>query len=368
MRWFSKHGVLLITGVVLALCARNACATTIQDLVRIKGHEENILTGLGIVVGLDGTGDTSKNSYLAARPYARLLTNLGNPLGSLEELDKADAYALVQVTIKVPATGAREGDLLDVHVEKLFNASSLKGGRLVFSLLRLPVPDAADAVVFARAEGALTIEGDDLSSAVIRRGGKMLRDVRTSCVTKSGHMWLVLRDEYAGYPMATMLESIINEELGQTFEGGAPYVRNIASVEDAKNIRIALPESDRERPARFISVLMTRSVDPSLIHTQTPARIVINEKAGTIAITGNVELGPVAITHKDMQLMSITAPAGGDNGWVGLDTTDGASRNSTRLDDLLAAFKQLNVPTADQIAIIFELKKTGALHAEIKTE
>ena len=100
----------VLTVVVIALSARMAHATTIQDLVRIKGHERNTLVGLGIVVGLNGTGDRSKDSMVAARPYEQLLANLGDPIESLTELEKADAYAIVQVTMEVPATGVRAGD------------------------------------------------------------------------------------------------------------------------------------------------------------------------------------------------------------------------------------------------------------------
>ena len=351
-----------------ALLAPSARATSIQDLVRIKGQERNVITGLGIVVALPGTGDKSKDSYVAARPYAMLLQNMGDPLGSLEELAKADAYAIVEVSMEIPPAGAREGDRLDVTVSALFNAKSLAGGKLVVSPLRLPRPDAPDLAPLAFAEGAIVIEGSNSRSGVIRKGGQMLSDVRTNPVTRSGTMTLVLKDQYAGYPVATTIANAINDEFGMDGRG------DLAVVEDAKNIRILLPPADRALPAQFIATLMTLPIDPSLI--QTEARIVINEKAGIILVTGNVEIGPVGITHKGLTITSITQPpeATASNpqiqttNWAGIDTTDGLSRNSTRLVDLLDAFKQLQVPVADQIAIIHELRKTGALHAEIVTQ
>jgi len=359
--------------VVLALGAGSARGTTIQDLVRIKGHEANVLTGLGIVVGLPGTGDTSKDSYVAARPYARLLTNLGNPVDNLEDLARADAFALVAITMRVPPTGVREGDRLDVSVEKLFNAKSLEGGRLVVSLLRTPGPDDPNSPVMAFAEGPLVIESTNPGSGVVRDGGQMLRDIRTNPVARDGSITLVLNDEYAGYPIATVLADILNEELGPEVVGDVTRMHNIARVEDAKNVRIQIPDEERAEPAQFIATVMTRTVDPSFIHTQTPARIVINEKEGIIGVTGNVEIGPVGITHRGMQFTTIAAPAtsaggptsGGGGGWASLDTTDRMSRNSTGLIDLLQALDRLKVPVEDQIAIIYQLKKTGALHAEI---
>ena len=82
-----------MTLLVLALSAGTAGGTTIQELVRLKGHERNVLTGMGLVVGLDGTGDTAKNSMIAARPFAQLLTNFGNPVEDVNELLRADAFA-----------------------------------------------------------------------------------------------------------------------------------------------------------------------------------------------------------------------------------------------------------------------------------
>lgn len=356
-----------LLSAILALSATTAGAfgTTIQDLVRIKGLERNVFTGMGIVIGLNGTGDKSKDSFIAARPYAELLKNLGNPVLSLEELAKADAYAIVQVSMEIPPTGVREGDRLDVSVSTLFNAKSLMGGRLIVSPLRLPRPDAPDLMPLAFAEGPIVIEGTNLRTGMVRAGGQMLQDIRTNPVTRAGAMTLVLKDQYAGYPVATMIAGAINDEF--VIEGYSA----IATAEDGKNIKIIVPQADRVTPAPFIATLMTIPIDPSLI--QTEARIVINEKQGIILVTGNVQVGPVGITHKGLTITSITPPPEPTpedplvevTRWTGIDTTDRTSRNSTRLVELLDAFKQLNVPVADQIAIIYELRKTGALHAEI---
>lgn len=375
-----KNGLLqlfspILLCVALALSANFAHATTVQDLVRLKGHERNILTGLGIVIGLDGTGDRSRDSLVAARPYAELLRNLGNPIADLEELDRADAYALVQVTMELPPTGVREGDRLNVHVEAMFNATSLEGGRLVVSMLRPPRPDAPDLMPMAYASGSVFIEGGNPRSGVVRQGGQMLEDIRANPMTPGGTMTLVLKDQYAGYPVATTIAAAINDEF--MLDGYA----DIARVEDAKNIQIVVPRADRERPASFIAMLMMIPIDPSLI--QTEARVVINEKQGIILVTGNVEIGPVGITHGGLSITNMApgqAPGGAPElgmdvpmaedddrleRWRGIDTTSQRNRNATRLLELLRALDQLAVPVNDQIAIIHELKKTGALHAQV---
>jgi flagellar P-ring protein precursor FlgI len=368
-RRVGRARALLAAGVALGAIAARSGGTTVQDLVRIKGHERNLLTGLGIVIGLNGTGDTSKDSFVAARPYAELLKNLGNPVLDLEELAKADAYAIVEVSMEIPAAGVREGDRLDVNVATLFNAKSLDGGRLIFSPLRLPRPDSPELAPLAFGEGPVVIEGSNARAGVVREGGQMLADIRTNPITRAGTMTLVLKDQYAGYPVATTLTGAINDEF--VIDASESSEGSVAAVEDAKNIRILVPAADRQSPAQFIAALMTIPIDPSLI--QTEARIVINEKQGIILVTGNVQIGPVGITHRGLTITSVTpepeptfdAPKVESTRWTGIDTTDRTSRNSTRLIELLDAFKQLSVPVSDQIAIIFELRRTGALHAEI---
>jgi flagellar P-ring protein precursor FlgI len=367
--------------LVLALGAGSAEGTTVQDLVELGGEARVVVQGLGLVVGLNGTGDSSKDSLIAARPFAKLLENMGNPVGEFEELARADAFAIVTVSMDIPPEGALDGERFDVAVEKLLSAESLEGGRLLVSLLRLPLPDSPDLVPVAFASGPLTVDPANPGSGIVRDGGQMIQDIRNDPVAPDGTLTLILRDEYAGFPVATTIAGAIDDEFA--IDG----LSDLTRVRNQKEIVVAVPPSERSRPALFIATLMTIPIDPSLIRTK--ARIVINERAGIITATGDVEIGPVAITHKGMRLSNIgtpgldvggagapgigppapgaTAPGAALTGgrWVGLDTTEGTSRTATRLTDLLAAFDRLNVPTEDQIDIIFELKRTGALHAEI---
>jgi len=376
MRVKKRFFRLATSAAIVALSATTAQATTIQELVRIKGHENNVLTGMGMVIGLNGTGDDSRQALLAARPYGELFRNLGNAALSIAELAEADAFAIVQVTMEVPAVGVREGDRVDVYVDTMFNATSLAGGRLVVSLLRLPLPDSNELLPMALATGKVIIQGDNPRGGVVRAGGQMLTDIRAHPVTSAGTMGLVLKDQYASFPVAITIAAAINDEFA--LDG----LSQIAIVEDAKNIKVLVPAVERRYPANFIATLITIAIDPSLI--QTEARIVINEQEGIIIVTGNVEISPVGITHKGLSISSITPgfPAQQLPGfpgaatpartmprrWAGLDTTGRQSRNSTRLLDLLKAFDQLTIPVDDQIAIIYELRKTGALHAEIVSE
>lgn len=366
----SLSGLLLpVMVAILALSAKSAAGTTVQDLVRMKGQDRVFMQGLGLVVGLAGTGDSSKDSWVAARPYAMLLENLGDPVSSLDQLQKADAFALVYVSMEVPAYGALDGDQLDVQVETVFNATSLKGGRLVFSPLRLPAPHAANPPIMAFAQGAIVLEGDDETSGRIRNGGQMIRDIKTNPVS-NGRVELVLKDEYAGYPMAARLADIVNS----TFEFNG--VDRLAAAENAKSVHVLVPTADRNDPAPFIAALLSTPVDPSLI--EVGARIVINEKTGTILVTEDVEIGPVAVSHDGLtvtslapeyELLGLEQPAAtAQSAWIGLDARKGSPGESMHLNSLLEALRRFNVPVKDQIEIIHELKRSGALHAEIISE
>jgi flagellar P-ring protein precursor FlgI len=363
---------LILTRCLAAIAALSASfaahGTTLQDLVRIKGHEPVMLQGMGIVIGLPGTGDSGRDARAAARPYAQLLKELGDPVGSVDELTKADTFAIVMVSMEVPATGARDGDRLDVHVETLFNAKSIEGGRLVVSPLWLPLPGQREKPPVALASGSIVVQTENRRSGLIRGGGQLVRDFPTAVVSPSGAMTLILKEQYAGYPIAAAVADVVNTDPSLS------VYSDIASVVDAQTIRVLLPPVERADPAGFIATMMTLQIDPSLIRTE--ARIVINEKKGIIAVTGSVQIGPVAVNAAGLTITSITPapeptpdnPAVTTTQWAGLDTTSQSSRASTRLVDLLRALEQLKVPTRDQIAIIYELKKTGALHAEIVRE
>ena len=148
----------------------------------------------------------------AIRPFAEFLRSLGNPVPNLEELVEANAVAIVAVTMEVDRFGGAVGDRFDVHVDKLFNAKSLEGGRLMTCLLRLPGRDDPAAPIYARASGALEVHADDPASAVIRRGGQIERDLRNQPVVNgAGYMWLSIHSRYAGWLTAARIVQAIKK-------------------------------------------------------------------------------------------------------------------------------------------------------------
>ncbi|MBM4113799.1 MAG: flagellar basal body P-ring protein FlgI, partial [Phycisphaerae bacterium] len=170
-------------------------------------------------------------------------------------------------------------------------------------------------------------------------------------------------------PLATAIAAVVNEEMALLGE------RDVARVEDAKTIRLRVPARDRRDPSAFLARVLTFHVDRSLV--RTPARVVINEREGIIVVTESVEIRPVAITHSGLQITTITPepigtpefPVATTTRWAGLATGAAPSGAApTRLADLLRALDQLDVPAKDQIAIIYELRRSGALSAEIVNE
>jgi len=361
--------VLFLPAILALFGAGVARAATVQELVRVKGHERNTLVGLGIVIGLNGTGDRNKDSLVAARPFAQYLKNLDASVADLEELRRTDSFAIVQVSMTIPSLGAAEGDRFDVTVSSLFNAKSLAGGTLIVSMLRLPLPDASEIPVMAFAQGAIEVTAAAPRDGTVRLGGQMLRSVMGDPIQADGSVVLVLRDEFAGYPVATAVASVINEEMALLGE------RGLARAEDAKTIRIRVPTRDRADPTPLLSRVLTFHVDASML--RLPARVVVNEREGIIVVTDNVEIRPVAITHAGLQITTITPepvgspefPVATTTRWAGVGTGPaGGSAGGTRLADLLRAFDQLDVSAQDQIAIIYELRRSGALSAEIVNE
>ncbi|MEM7228258.1 MAG: flagellar basal body P-ring protein FlgI [Planctomycetota bacterium] len=347
-------------GAILALVSTAHGATSLDALVRIKGHETNVFVGVGIVTGLTGTGDSVQDSYIAARPYAQMLSNLGTQVGSLEELRSTQSFAVVHLYMTVGPTGAREGDELDVIVTTAFDATSLDGGQLMVSPLRLPLPDRADLEVYAVARGQLELEGDIPTRARVQDGGKMLKDIRPQIVNPRGMIELIIDSKYAGPAMSATIADAINAEF--EFE----QLAGVADAIDSKTIEVRVPTAEVRRPMSFVRTLTAIPIDITMI--DIPPRIVINRKEGTIVLTGDVEVSPSIISHAGLTINPLNDGLDGGNGlrsWASLDTSDGSSRSSRRLGSLIQMFDQLNVPMDDRIQILQSMDTNGVLHGEI---
>lgn len=354
-------GAALIVVLVTLLLAAPALAVQVQDLVRIKGAEESKLVGMGLIVGLPGTGDGGK--FLPAmRPLATMAQQLIDPNISPADLKDAKNVALVSIVATLPAAGVREGDHVDVRVASIGPAKSIAGGRLFLIPLTGPLPNSP---IYAFAEGPITLEDPAKpTTGVVKGGAQLTRDIFARYADPSGRMTLVLNESVATWPMASNLANLIN---GVASPDGPPIARAV----DARNVIVDIPRHEQRDPAAFISQILLSYIDPTQIGTE--ARVVVNEKTGTIIVTGDVQISPVLISHKGLTLTTITPqteptavnPRVEQNSFASIDPD---RRGGARLADLLTSFNQLKVEPADRIAILREIHKSGKLHAKLIEE
>lgn len=340
----------------MAILATSVSAVEVQDLTRLKGSETSKIVGMGLVVGLNGTGDGNGPAMRALAAVTRRLMDT-NTITS--DLKNAKNVAVVYLSVELPANGWREGDRLDVHLSAP-SAKSLEGGRLF--LTPMVGPNPKDPILYAHAEGPVSVENlNSPNVAVVRNGAQLVRDMIVNNIDSQGRLNIIINDNSASWPVANNIANHINGDL-------SPDGPNIAIAIDPKNIIIQVPEYERADPATFISQILQIHIDPDFLNT--PARVVINEKTGTIVMTGDVQFSPVAISHEGMTITSITPrttptaqnPQVQQQSWVGLDPQ---RQGGTPLADLLAAFNQLKVDANDRIAIIKAIDRANNLHAQL---
>jgi flagellar P-ring protein FlgI len=331
----------------------------IGDICRVKGQEENLLHGFGLVTGLKGTGDSDMRA--TQRALAHYMELLGHHVGkgqtgqpSFDELKNIKNVALVYVTATVPAGGAQQGDLLDCMLSAS-SAKSLDGGYLMLTELFGPVP--GDKQVYALAKGQVSI--DDSSkpqSGRVLLGCQVERKVENKFVTPEGKVILVINKDHAAFHTATDVERAINQEPDFVNSSGAV---EIAKALDQVTIEVTIPRIYADKPTLFASTLLTARLSPPQIDT----RVIINERKQIFIIGADVEIGSVAVMHKNRLIQ------------VGDQTVSEAvafnprgDTSKPKLESLVAALNLLKVPAADVIDIIKMLKHKRALFGELIIE
>ena len=345
-------GVTVAVLAALILNVPNAVAVKIEDITRLKGQRENTLTGMGLVVGLNGTGDGGK--FLPAiRPLAEFLGNFGNPVTNAKELKNAKNVAIVTITATVPEHGAKEGEALDANVSNIGAAKSLEGGRLILSPLQGP---PGDHRVYGLASGPIIIENPDQPLVGLIKGGFVVEEEITQTYIVANIFTLLLDSQSAGWAMASAIAKIIND--AEAFDENL-----IAFVKDPKSVMVKIPAAEAAEPAAFIA----RVLNLPVLLPDTEARVLINTHSGTIAVSGEVEISPVVISHKSLTITT-ASPEGAA---VPVQTGDSFLRidpggqGGTKLRVLQQALNQLKVPVRDQMAIIQRLHEIGKLHAKL---
>jgi flagellar P-ring protein precursor FlgI len=340
---------------------------SIQEFVRLDGQMTNTLRGIGIVTGLNKTGDSGKELALA-RPLAKVYENNGNSIGELRDLGNAKSAALVTLSVTLPEGGGHEGDPLDVYVQVSHSASSLKGGTLIVSPLMGPTPKSP---IFALAAGPIVLEDTEVPTTGRIRGGAVLRqDIRPGKVGESFN--LILRPPFRSYQVARTIAAEIND-LNANLDAADEPSEPIAEAVDETMIHVTVPKQERGNPTSFMANVMGKKFSPSLL--DLPAMVVVNERTGSIVVTADVEISAVTVGNDKLVITTTTptpVPSAADpqvsrQSWTEFGTT-GTGADRARIQDLLEAFKQLNVPAKEQIQILAQIHQAGRLHARFVRE
>jgi flagellar P-ring protein precursor FlgI len=239
------------------------------------------------------------------------------------------------------------------------SAKSLRGGRLFVTPMVGPL---AGTGIFALSEGPIVLEDDATRTVGVVKGGCVMEADLPAKYIDNGRFTLVIDDPSASWTTASTIAKIIND--AENTQG-----ETLAIALDPKNILVTIPASEMQQPDSFISRVQRLPL-PML---PTEARVLINQRTGTMIVTGDVEISPVVISHRGLTITTIApapvptprAPIITDHDVIAMDTTQ---QGGAKLQDLVAALDQLKVPVEDKIIIITKLYESGKLHAKLIVE
>ena len=354
-------------GLALLLGSSSARADKLRDLCDVVGARDNQLVGYGVVTGLNGTGDDITVPF-AQQSLRALMRRLGIQIDSRQA--RLRNVAAVIVTATIPAF-VREGSRLDVTVSSMGNAKSLRGGVLIQTPLR-----GADRKTYAVAQGSLVIGGFSAAGSSgssvqenvtttgrVPTGALIEREIKTTYWAKE-RVTLALRSPDFGTAQRVVeaLEKAFGKDSARAMDGGS--------------IELKAPSELKDKPVELLSKLGDVDVDPV-----TSARVVINERTGTIVAGGDVHLSPVAIAQGGItisiqeakQVVQPNAFAAGQTQVVQNSAVDAQEKGpaltymkgAATLADVAQSLSTLGVSPRELASILQALKGAGALRAEI---
>ncbi len=346
-------------------------AARIKDLARVQGFRSNQLFGYGLVVGLNGTGDR-QNTEFTVQTLANLLQDYNIRVSPNDV--RVKNVAAVIVTAEVPAF-VQPGTQLDATISSVGDAGSLSGGVLLLTPLKGP-----DGKVYAVAQGAVSLGGGFTALGIgakvsknhqtagrITSGVLLERTVPSSIVSQDGLVRINL--DKPDFTTAKRISEVINQSpLNVKAQPESPGV-----------VSVSVPDNFRGNPVAFISMLESVEIAPD-----QPARIVVNERTGTVIISRDVRIAPVAVAHaglhitvKTEQRVSQPNPFGRGETKVVPDTQITVKEPEARqlvplpggagvlLNEIVQALNALGVTPRDLIAVFEALRHAGALQAEL---
>ncbi|HQT91910.1 MAG TPA: flagellar basal body P-ring protein FlgI [Candidatus Kryptobacter bacterium] len=354
--------------IVLMVITSAAHATRIKDIAYVKGVNDYQVIGYGLVVGLNGTGD-SQMSIFTQQSVASMLKRFGITVNQSQI--RMRNVAAVMVVASIPPFSSK-GASIDVTVSSMGDATSLQGGALLLTDLI-----GQDGKIYATAQGPLSVGGFDIRAA----GTEIQRNFTTTGRIPNGGLvqetppvdfmsnWtlsIILSQE--DFTTATRVAETINKSVGDT----------VANAIDGGTINVQVPQpfQSKDKLVQFISQIELLQVVPDVV-----ARVVINERTGTVVVGQNVTVLPVAISHGNLNIEIqaypvISQPAPFSQGQTVVtqaataqvtqdDNSMVAINGAATVQDIATALNSLKVRPRDIIAIFQALKAAGALKAEL---
>ena len=359
---------LIICFVTMAVFSQTVWGARIKDVASIKGVRTNQLVGYGLVVGLDGTGDKQQTRF-TVQTLANMLEEMGVRTDKTKV--KVKNVAAVMVTANMPPF-ARIGSRLDVVVSSIGDATSLVGGTLLMTPLK-----GVDGNTYALAQGPLSIGGvgasgggggvtvNHLEAGRIADGASVEREIPMSLDGKSTLTMMLFNPDFT---TARRISEAINKSSGQP----------LAKMLDSGTLKIQIPENKQANVASFLADIESLSVDPDSV-----AKVVVNERTGTVVVGENVRISTVAISHGNLSIsiqesaqVSQPEPFSQQGQTVVTPQTQVVVQQEKKnlmvvnsgatIGDLVKALNAIGATPRDLISIFQSIKAAGALQAELE--
>ena len=360
--------IKLAAAAVLVFVSMSADASRIKDIASVEGVRDNQLVGYGLVVGLAGTGE--KNNKFTEQNFRSMLNNFGIKVPDSTSLKIKDVSP-VAIHATLPPFSKR-GQTIDVTVSAIGEATSLRGGTLLQTMLR-----GIDGNVYAIAQGSLVVgglgvEGADGSKVTVNtptvgriaNGAIVEREVPNNFQSSDS---FVLNLDRPDFTSAKNVADAINDVYGD----------GSAFAQDAVSVRVMAPRNPSKR-VEFLSAVENLDVDQG----EDKARIVVNSRTGTIVIGSNVKLKPVAVTHGGLTVTVsedplVSQPNSFSQGRTAVIPNSQINVNEKKgkmfkfdtgasLDDLVRAVNQVGLAPGDLMSVLEALDQAGAIDGELQ--
>ena len=372
-----KLPAILLIWLLLATPV-TALQTRIKDVVTVDGIHEAKLFGMGLVTGLNNTGDKQSEVTL------RFIENMIESMGISIQLDRLDTknVAVVTVTAVLPPF-AKVGSEVDVQIDSLQTATSLQGGTLLPTPLFHPLDPSKEIYVMASgvislggysaSAGGDSIQKNHPTAGTVPNGGIVHKSMRIDVFEGEE---LVLVPYHADYTTAVGIADAINNELG--------YTPSPATTVDSGSVRVIIPTVLQDADANIYTDNVIRflaKIGDLKIEIDRPARVVVDERTGTVVIGSNVAISEVAVTHGSLFVtisteMTVSQPLPASEGQTVLvpetEITTQESEGwlteipeSVTVENVVASLNALGATPRELIAILQNIEKAGALHARL---